>query len=378
MTARMTSRMQQPDSPAALADIVRHAAAHDTPIRLVGGGTWLDAGGPFVDSSPVSLARLTGVIAYEPGDLVITVAAGTTLAELDAATRPHGQLLAVAPYGSRDSTIGACLATASPAPLALGDLAMRDLVLGIDVITGVGETARAGGRVVKNVAGFDLVRLHIGAWGTLGAITEVTLRLHAVPHVDAIMVGTLEQDVAHALPALVANRAPLPMLVRLRPNRVAELWARVSGNTQRAAALTDRLSALGVTALSHVADTQPLRDTAHDAVVLRTRTAVSDAVPFVLAAQQAFPEAELLYDPARGSLRIVQPLALAQGDGDPLDARIARFMGTAATSGAQHPISVVIDQGRTIPHERNPIEQGLKRAMDPRDVMNRYRPSHTA
>jgi glycolate oxidase FAD binding subunit len=369
---------QSPASANELRDIITHAAAHDTPLRLQGTGTWLSGGGPFESASLVSLTQLTGVVAYEPGDLVITVHAGTTLAELDAITRPHGQMLAVAPYGHSTSTIGACLATASPAPLALGDLTTRDLVLGVEVITGTGEVVRGGGRVVKNVAGFDLVRLHIGAWGTLGVITEVTLRLHAIPQVDAIMVGTLEQDIAHALPALVANRAPLPMIVRLRPNRPAELWARVSGNTQRAAALTDRLTALGVTALSHVANAEPLRDTPHDAVVVRARTAVSDAVPFVLAAQRAFPEAELLYDPNKGSLRIVHPVVQEQGDGDPVDARLARLMGTAATSGAQHPVSVVIDQGRTTPHERNPLEQGIKRAMDPRDVMNRYRHSRTA
>lgn len=246
--------MQQPPNTTALADIVRHAAAHDTPLRLHGAGTWLTGGGPFVGDSPLSLASFAGVIAYEPGDLVITVGAGTTLDELTHVTAPHGQTFAVAPYGNGGNTIGACLATASPAPLALGDLTTRDVVLGLDVVTGTGEVVRGGGRVVKNVAGFDLVRLHIGAWGTLGAITEVTLRLHAIPQVDAIMVGTLEQDLAHALPALIANRAPLPMMVRLRPNRPAELWARISGNTQRAAALTDRLSALGVTALSHVAN----------------------------------------------------------------------------------------------------------------------------
>jgi glycolate oxidase FAD binding subunit len=364
--------MQSPDSAAAVADVIRHAAAHDTPLRLAGSGTWQHAGGPFVAQSPVSLAKLTGVIDYEPGDLVITVGAGTTLQELQAATTPHGQMFALAPYGSAQGTIGAYVATSSPAPLALGDLTMRDLVLGLEVVTGTGERIRAGGRVVKNVAGFDLVRLHIGAWGTLGAVTEVTLRLHAIPQVDAIMVGTLEQDIAHALPALVANRAPLPMIVRLRPNRPAELWARISGNTQRAAALTDRLAALGVTALSHVANTDPLRDTPTNAVVLRSRTAVSDAVPFVLAAQRAFPDAELLYDPARGSLRIVQSLVQPAGDAAPLDARIAQLMTTAATNGAQHPVSVVIDQGRTTPHERTAIEQGLKHAMDPRDVMNRY------
>jgi glycolate oxidase FAD binding subunit len=265
------------------------------------------------------------------------------------------------------------VATAAPAPLALGDLGVRDLVLGLTVVTGTGEMVRGGGRVVKNVAGFDLVRLHTGAFGTLGAITEVTLRLHAIPQVDAIVVGTLEHDLAHSLPTLIANRAPLPMLLHLAAGKAPELWARVSGNSARAAALTNRLVALGITGLSHVADTAPLRTTPANAIVLRARTALSDAVPFLHAARTVFPDAVLQYDPARGSLRVQ-----LDGEHESLAARLAQFAAQCAAHGAVHAVSVIVEQGRRVPHERTPIEVGLKRAMDPHDVLNRLLADHVA
>ncbi len=320
------------------------------PLRIIGSSTWLSGGGPFAGTPRIQTRSLAGVVAYEPGDLVITVGAGTTLSELASVAGEHGQMLACAPYGSNDSTIGACVATATAAPLALSDLGVRDVVLGLQAITGTGDIIRGGGRVVKNVAGFDLVRLNVGAWGTLGVITEVTVRLHAIPQVDHIMVGTLDQAIAHALPALVANRAPLPMLLRLRANHAPELWARISGNSARAAALTARLNALGVANPSVAENANALRETPADQVVLRTRAPLSDAVKLVSSARAAFADAELLYDPAKGSLRILHDIR-----------------DTNAFAGIR-------DQHRTTPHVRNAIEEGLKRAMDPRDVLNRYAP----
>lgn len=352
-----------PSSVAELASIIADATA---PLRLIGAGTWLHGGGPFVSDSPVSLAALTGIVHYEPGDLVLTARAGTSLAELAQTTRAHGQMLALTPYGAPSGTIGAVVATASAGPLTLGDLTVRDLVLGLTTVTGTGEIVKAGGRVVKNVAGFDLVRLHTGAWGTLGAITDVTVRLHAIPAIDAIMVGTLEQDVARALPTLVTNRAPLPMQLVCAPNTAPRLWARISGNRARANALTHRLGALGVTSLSPVADAAPLRDTPTDAVVLRARAALSDAVPFVTTARDTFPDATLHYDVARGTLRIVAPRL----DADDRDARIARLTRVTASRGATHAMSVVIDQGRTRAPDRSPLDAGMKRALDPRHILN--------
>lgn len=176
-----TLERHEPQSSAEVADIVSHAHASRTPLRIAGAGHWLAAGRPVRASSTLSLGRLEGIVEYVPGDLTITARAGTPLSDIAAATREHRQWLPLDPAGSANGTIGATLATASCGPLAGAIGHPRDLALGMEVVDGRGTVIRAGGRVVKNVAGFDLVRMQIGAWGTLGVITEVTVRLRGLP-----------------------------------------------------------------------------------------------------------------------------------------------------------------------------------------------------
>ena len=172
------------DATRAVAERVRSARSARTPLRIVGAGSWLDAGRPSRADDRLELHADGGIVEYEPGDLTLTVRAGTSLAEIHRVTRAKGQWLPLDPHGTSDGTIGATAATASAGPLASAFGTPRDQLLGCEVVTGRGEIVRAGGRVVKNVAGFDLVRLMIGAWGTLGAITEVTVRLRALPEIE--------------------------------------------------------------------------------------------------------------------------------------------------------------------------------------------------
>ncbi|HEY3746437.1 MAG TPA: FAD-binding oxidoreductase, partial [Gemmatimonadaceae bacterium] len=135
-----------------------------------------------------------GVVGYVPGDLTLIVRAGTTLAEIESVTAEHDQWLPLDPFGTDDGTIGATIATASAGPLATSFGLPRDLLLGLEFVNGRGEVVRGGGKVVKNVAGFDLSRLLTGSWGTLGVITEVSLRLYARPKVDRTFVVTLSRE----------------------------------------------------------------------------------------------------------------------------------------------------------------------------------------
>jgi glycolate oxidase FAD binding subunit len=176
----------------AVAARVRDARAARTALRITGGGHWLDAGRPCRAEERLPLGALRGITEYEPGDLTLTARAGTTLAEIADATWREGQWLTLDPFGSPDGTIGATIATASSGPLSSAFGTPRDHLLGCEVVTGAGDVVRAGGRVVKNVAGFDLSRLMTGAWGTLGAITEVTVRLRARPEVDRTL--AIESD----------------------------------------------------------------------------------------------------------------------------------------------------------------------------------------
>jgi glycolate oxidase FAD binding subunit len=190
--ARMTTLTV--GSAADIRDRIRDASARGTPLRIVGAGTWLDAGRPVRGIESLFTRGLAGIVDYVPGDLTLTARAGTSLAEIREAAGKHNQWLALDPHGSDGGTLGATIATASAGPLATTFGTPRDLVLGIEFVTGTGNIARAGGRVVKNVAGFDLTRLMTGAWGTLGVITEATVRLHACPQVDETLAIAIDGD----------------------------------------------------------------------------------------------------------------------------------------------------------------------------------------
>jgi glycolate oxidase FAD binding subunit len=157
----------------------------------------------------VSVAKLTGVVAYVPSDLTLTVRAGTTLAELDAITGEHRQWCPLLAWGDDSGTVGATFATATTGPCS-GTLGRpRDLALGVEFVDGTGTVIRGGGRVVKNVAGFDLTRLMVGAFGTLGALTEVTVRLRARPPVDATWLVRPKESVSAAGFAHAARRGEI-------------------------------------------------------------------------------------------------------------------------------------------------------------------------
>ncbi|MEO7520988.1 MAG: FAD-binding protein [Gemmatimonas sp.] len=245
-----------------LAEALADAHASETPVRVIGSGTWLDGGRPVTASGDLQVRDTAGVIEYVPGDLVITVGAGTTLEELTAITREHNQWLALDPFGSDRGTIGATVATASSGPLASGVGRVRDLTLGLTLLTSDGSAVRAGGRVVKNVAGFDLVRLATGAFGTLGVITDVSLRLHARPAVDETIGVMLEAETDSATGAATLPEFTAPMLNYLAMEIVSgqtvrqfqptsfsgQYWillARVSGNMERARAQRALLEPLG-------------------------------------------------------------------------------------------------------------------------------------
>lgn len=204
----MTATTSAPASVTELAELVRSHAAERTPLRIAGRDTWRGDDSPAarMDAAlpTLSLARYAGIDAYVPADLTITVRAGTTLAELDAATARHNQWCPLLPWGGDDGTIGATFASATVGPCAAALGRPRDLALGIEFVDGSGTPARGGGRVVKNVAGFDLTRLMVGAFGTLGVITEVTVRLRARPPADVTLQVTPRDGASPAGDATLA------------------------------------------------------------------------------------------------------------------------------------------------------------------------------
>lgn len=175
----------RPTTASELAACITESAAEHRPLRLVARGTWLDGGAPVhASAAALHLDAFSGIIEYEPGDLTITVGAATTIAELDAVTAANGQWCPLAPWGGDDGSVGATIATTTAGPYVHAHGTPRDLVLGLECVDGTGKVLTPGGKVVKNVAGFDLVRLMTGAWGSLGALTRVSLRLRAKPACD--------------------------------------------------------------------------------------------------------------------------------------------------------------------------------------------------
>jgi glycolate oxidase FAD binding subunit len=129
----------------------------------------------------LSLARLDRILAHEPADLTLSVECGMTLDVLDAVLRPHRQFLPLDPARPHASTIGGLIATGAAGPYRARYGTMRDLLVGLTVVRADGTVVKGGGRVVKNVSGYDIPKLHVGALGTLGVLVEAHLRLHPRP-----------------------------------------------------------------------------------------------------------------------------------------------------------------------------------------------------
>src|SRR3954466_4788822 len=147
-------------------------------VRVRGGGTKLGWGRPGQPDVEFSTASLTDVVEHNEGDLTAILQAGVRLVDAQKQFADAGQMLALAPPTRHDATIGGLVAAGDSGPLRHRYGAARDLVLGVRVALTDGSVAHAGGKVIKNVAGYDLAKLFSGSFGTLGAILEVAVRLH--------------------------------------------------------------------------------------------------------------------------------------------------------------------------------------------------------
>lgn len=311
-----------------LAARVLSARAAGTPLRITGAGRWLDAGRPCRAIEPLDLAGHSGIVEYEPGDLTLTARAGTSLDTIARVTRAERQWLPLDPMGPPGGTIGATIATASAGPLASAFGTPRDHLLGCELVTGTGDVVRAGGRVVKNVAGFDLVRLSAGAWGTLGVITEVSVRLRALPEVDrTLAVDAVASDAWRWLRAseytpLAAELVSPALAAALGVGPGATLLLRLGGNEALVRAASESVLSLGQArdVAGSVWDAFAAGDPA-DAVVIRLSTAPSrmaalwDRAASIVERAQGAAHASL----QRGVVRCILPI---RGRGEEEQARL--------------------------------------------------------
>ncbi len=212
-------------SVAEVGDIVRRAAAERQAIYPLGGRTLLHIGlPPARPGIAVDLRNLSQVLDYPARDMTVTVQAGITMAQLQSLLATEKQRLPIDVPQAEQATLGGVLATNISGPRRFGFGTLRDYVLGIRTINDQGQEVKAGGHVVKNVAGYDLCKLHIGALGTLGIISQVTLKLRPVPECSALITfGCETAALDRLLDQLHATRTRPVCLDLLNPTAIHEL-----------------------------------------------------------------------------------------------------------------------------------------------------------
>lgn len=209
-----------PKDEAQVAAVLRLADEHQATVMPRGGGSHIGLGNvPTHLDVVLSVQRLQQQLAYEPGDMTTTVQAGLRLADLQASLHPHGQFLALDPSAADTTTVGGIVAANLSGPRRLLYGSARDLLLGSAVISLDGKRTKAGGRVVKNVTGYDLNKLYIGSLGTLAVIVELTWKVHPKPPGEQTLgIGVTQRadlaDIRHRLMQLPLRLSGLVLLNR--------------------------------------------------------------------------------------------------------------------------------------------------------------------
>lgn len=209
-----------------LTEQVLDARDRSQPLRIVGGGS-KDFYGQVLQGEPLGTGALNGIVAYEPSELYVRARAGTPLAVLEAALAEHGQSLPFEPpHFGPDATVGGMVSAGLSGPARPGVGSVRDHVLGVSLLNGQGQHLKFGGTVMKNVAGYDVSRLLVGALGILGVVTEVSLKVLAQPVAEATLVFALDE--AEAIAQL--NRwGGLPLPINASCWHADRLWVRLRG-----------------------------------------------------------------------------------------------------------------------------------------------------
>jgi glycolate oxidase FAD binding subunit len=272
-----------------LAERVRAAAAGRKPLRIRGGGT-KDFYGERSEGDLLDAREYAGIAAYEPTELYVTARCGTPLRELEAALAERGQMLAFEPPHFGDhATVGGMVAAGLSGPRRVQAGALRDFVLGVQIIDGQGDVLRFGGSVMKNVAGYDVSRLMAGSLGTLGLIAEVTLKVLPCPAAELSLRFELSQAAAIARLNEWAGR-PLP--ISASAWHADALTLRLSGAAAGVAAARDKLGGEPIPDIEAHEFWQSVREQAHPFFEARPlwRVALPPTAPPLLPAGDPFIE----------------------------------------------------------------------------------------
>ena len=237
-----------PSTPEQVAEVMRYANAEGLAVIPWGSGTHVHVGNlPARYDIALSLSRLDGVVEHEPADLTVTCRAGTPLEVLQEELAASGSMVPLGPLANPGATVGGALAANAYGPSRHAYGTARDFTIGLKVVTADGRLTKAGGRVVKNVAGYDLCKLYIGSLGTLGVIEEATFKLSPLPKAQRA-IGTSFATAAEACgfaSRLRGEALPLRALTLSRNDDLYALVIEVAGEAAAVERAYERIGSLG-------------------------------------------------------------------------------------------------------------------------------------
>ncbi|WP_375174118.1 FAD-binding protein [Pseudooceanicola sp.] len=375
--------MVQPKTEAELSQLIRDAGG---PLSIRGGGTR----GLAVEGERVETSGLSGVHLYEPGALTLVAGAGTPVEEIETILAEKDQRLAFEPMDHRPllgtdgvPTIGGVSAANISGPRRIQVGAARDHMLGVRFVSGSGEVVKNGGRVMKNVTGYDLVKLMSGACGTLGVLTEVSLKLQAIPEAEATLIlrGQTQGDAIADLTRAMATPFDVSGAAWLSDDatgKTSERRIRIEGMAgsvkYRAGKLADLLGADEIAeGPESAALWRELRDVTpfagRDGAVWRISTRPTGAADLCDRLRQAGQDLTTIADWSGGLLWLLTP---ETGDAGAALIRqeVATIGGHATLIRANPAIRATIPtfQPQSAPLER--IARGLRQKFDPRSILN--------
>ena len=394
----------QPSDAAQAAEIVAWAAAENQPLEIVAGGSKRGLGRPPRVEHRLDVSRLAGIVDYEPAELILTARAATPMAEIEAALEAKRQMLAFEPPdwrgligGGGEPTLGGVLACNLAGPRRVRAGSARDYFLGFSAINGWGDVWKAGGKVVKNVTGYDMCKLQAGAYGTLSVLAEVTLKVMpkpetactillqsmadeiAIPELSQALNTPYEVSAAAHLPASVARRSGVAAVAEgLGAATALRLEGPAPSVAFRAKAIESllghglRLDGAGTEQFwAEIGRVRPLLESGARCVWRLCPTPTS--APVVTNALRArFASAEAFYDWGGGLIWLSLDPAEAGQDGGAAQVRAAM-----AQAGGHATLVVASDDVRATTAVFEPLEGALaalsrrvKSGFDPRGVLN--------
>jgi glycolate oxidase FAD binding subunit len=365
-----TLRVVEPATEQELSEALQCADREGVAVIPRGGGTKLEWGNPPAHAELIlSTAALDRIVEHAWADLTVTVEAGCRFADLQRTLATHGQRLALDPLWPETATIGGILSTNDSGVWRLAYGGLRDLILGITLVLADGTLARSGGKVVKNVAGYDLPKLATGALGTLGVITQATFRLHPLPrNTRSLTLAPADLAEAQALLSRIqdTNSAHSALQLRAEAGKPPELDIILEGTEAGIAAQSECIAAL--------AGAAPVTDSSDTVWRARQQIADCDAVAKCSVLPARIGDALGAFQRAgdRSWRAVFQATGLGwtavDADLESLRAEIEGQGGTLAVlrqPPGRAPIDAWGDSGDTLP-----LMRAIKQQFDPKGTLN--------